>query len=134
MLRNTVPFGVHSGNPESGTPIVWFACLPHVDQKWTVHADGTVRSLGKCLDVTDAKVDNGSPIRLWDCATPPTSNQQWVPQIDGRLKNPISGRCLDADNVVTQLRLWDCHGGANQRRQLPTAKPAQNATATHRPS
>ncbi|HEX8629242.1 MAG TPA: carbohydrate-binding protein, partial [Catenuloplanes sp.] len=118
--------GVHGGRSEPGTPIVWAACEQNPDQKWTVHANGTVRSMGKCLDVANFKVDSGSPVHLWNCSTPPTSNQQWVAQLDGRLKNPVSGRCLDGDNLTVTMRLWDCHGGANQRWQLPTATSARN--------
>jgi hypothetical protein len=35
------------------------------------------------------------------------------------LVNPASGRCLDDPNSSTtngtQLEIWDCNGGANQR-------------------
>ncbi|MEE1805254.1 RICIN domain-containing protein [Streptomyces sp. BE133] len=39
----------------------------------------------------------------------------------GTLKGVQSGRCLDASTTTngTQLVIWDCNGGANQRWTLP---------------
>ncbi|MEK8143229.1 RICIN domain-containing protein [Streptomyces sp. M10(2022)] len=47
--------------------------------------------------------------------------------MNGSLRNPASGRCLDVPGSVTadgtQLKIWDCTGGANQTWQTP-AVPA----------
>ncbi|MEV4490168.1 ricin-type beta-trefoil lectin domain protein [Micromonospora coxensis] len=51
-----------------------------------VLGDGTVRSLGKCLDVKSSGTTNGTPVQLWTCNG--TGAQQWAPQADGSLKNP----------------------------------------------
>jgi len=85
-----------------------------------VAADGTLRALGKCLDVTGGSTANNAAIDLWDCNG--GANQQWQ-AYNGGLRNPQSGRCLDVPNNNsangTQLILWDCHGGANQKWTLP---------------
>jgi hypothetical protein len=46
----------------------------------------------------------------------------WQQQANGSLLNPQSGRCLDAPGGNsangTQLEIWDCTGGANQKFAL----------------
>ncbi|MFD7733675.1 ricin-type beta-trefoil lectin domain protein [Kitasatospora phosalacinea] len=78
--------------------------------------DGTVRQSGLCLDVAYNATANGSVLQLWDCNG--GANQQWIPQADGTLYNPVSGRCVDLPwgNRVfgTAMALWDCNGGVNQ--------------------
>ncbi|HWU09835.1 MAG TPA: ricin-type beta-trefoil lectin domain protein, partial [Streptomyces sp.] len=52
-----------------------------------------------------------------------TGAQKWVPQTDGTLKNPQSGKCLDASGVSstdgTRLHLWTCLAATNQKWNLP---------------
>jgi hypothetical protein len=52
-----------------------------------------------------------------------TGAQQREAQPDGTLRNERSGRCLDAAGASsengTRLIIYDCHGGANQRWDLP---------------
>ncbi|MGV4989228.1 ricin-type beta-trefoil lectin domain protein, partial [Streptomyces sp. NRAIS4] len=47
----------------------------------------------------------------------------WVPQGDGTVRNPNSGKCLDAEGDTwgdeTPIHLWTCHGQANQQWTLP---------------
>jgi ricin-type beta-trefoil lectin protein len=54
-------------------------------------------------------------------ATTPT--QVFIPQANGSLYNPQSGKCLDDTNWATnpgvQLQIWDCTGNANQKWNLP---------------
>jgi chitinase len=60
-------------------------------------------------------------IQLWDCNG--TGSQSWQARPNGNLRNPVSGRCLDATGQSsadgTRLQIWDCAAGANQLRQLP---------------
>ena len=59
------------------------------------------------------------------------SNSTWLngrpfPQdLEAALRNPASGRCLDDPGFSTtdgtQLHLWDCHGGSNQKWTTLTA-------------
>lgn len=86
------------------------------DQQWTLTTDGTVRSLGRCLDINGNGTANGTHIELYDCNG--AGGQQWVPQANGSLKNPQSGRCLDdpSGNTAnnTALQLYDCNANAAQ--------------------
>ncbi len=82
--------------------------------------DGTLRALGKCLDVKDNGTANGTAVQIWDCAG--GANQRWT-AADGTLVAASSGRCLDVTNVSsadgTPLQIWDCGSGANQQWTLP---------------
>ncbi|HEY3630394.1 MAG TPA: arabinofuranosidase catalytic domain-containing protein [Jatrophihabitantaceae bacterium] len=86
------------------------------DQQWTLNSDGTVRTLGRCLDIDGNGTANGTHLQLYDCDG--VGGQQWVPQTNGSLLNPQSGRCLDdpSGNTTngTALQLYDCNGLAPQ--------------------
>ena len=108
---------VAGANPASGTPVILWNCIGGAAQAWTAPGDGTLRALGKCLDVTSTAATgwgtrNGTPVELWDCWG--GGPQQWVRQPDGSLRNPASGRCLDDPAGDTspgvRLQIWDCNG------------------------
>ena len=88
---------------------------------WTFGTDGTLRALGKCLDVTEWGTGNGSKLQIWDC-NPGQSNQTWVRSGDG-YRNPASGRCLDNPDGAAvsgqRTQLWDCYGNTAQTWSLP---------------
>ncbi|MFB9444720.1 ricin-type beta-trefoil lectin domain protein, partial [Dactylosporangium vinaceum] len=56
----------------------------------------------------------------WDCNG--VGGQNWQQQADGSLRNPQSGRCLDAPNATTtngtRLQIWDCNGTTAQKFTL----------------
>jgi len=92
-------------------------CQPGaVDQHWTA-TGGTLRTLGRCLDVSGGGTTNGSRVQLWDCNG--TGAQQWQPRSDGSVFNPQSGRCLEDPSGSTangaRLQISDCNGGGAQR-------------------
>ncbi len=70
-----------------------YPCNTTVAQQWTMPGDGSVRALGKCLDVRLAGTDNSTPVQLYDCNG--TVAQKWETRADQSLYNPHSGRCLD---------------------------------------
>ena len=80
-----------------------------------MNSDGTLRALGKCLDINGGATANGTKIQLWTCHG--GNPQQWAAQSDGTLRNPASAKCLDvsgnssADGTV--VHLWTC----NERRE-----------------
>ena len=83
--------------------------------------DGTVRALGKCLDVTGQGTANGTQLQLWDCNG--SGAQQWTAESDGHLLNPQSGRDLDvpggATTNGTRLQIYDPNTNAWQIWHLP---------------
>jgi hypothetical protein len=86
------------------------------DQHWTLNADQTIRTLGRCLDIDGNGTANFTKVELYDCNG--VGGQKWVPQANGSLLNPQSGRCLDdpSGNTAngTQLQIYDCNGNQAQ--------------------
>ncbi|MEU4587391.1 RICIN domain-containing protein [Kitasatospora aureofaciens] len=71
---------------------------------------------GKCLEVADARTDDGAPIVEATCTG--ASNQQWN-ITNGYVFNVHSGKCLDLPgwnrNAGTAIDQWTCNQGDNQR-------------------
>ncbi|WP_434099606.1 ricin-type beta-trefoil lectin domain protein [Streptomyces sviceus] len=89
-------------------------------QQWTVGGDGTLRALGKCLDVASAGTVDGTKVQLFHCNG--TAAQVWQRGGD-TLVNPVSGKCLDVTEMSTEnnarLQIWSCTGTTNQQFHLP---------------
>jgi hypothetical protein len=86
------------------------------DQQWTLNSDGTLRTLGRCLDIDGDGTAPGTKVELYDCNG--VGGQQWVPQANGSIQNPQSGLCLDdpSGNTTngTQLQIWTCNNESPQ--------------------
>jgi len=98
---------------------VW-SCNNSNAQRWTYPGDGTLQIGGKCADVAGSGTANGSKIGLWGCNL--TNGQQFVYNpTTKQLVNRNSGRCVDVNNSAsgTQLTLWDCNDGQNQKWNVP---------------
>ena len=100
-----------------GTAVQMWTCLSGaIDQHWTHNSDGSLSTLGRCLDVAGNSTANGALVELYDCNG--VGGQKWVQQANGSLLNPQSGLCLDDPNGNTangtQLRIWTCNGAAAQ--------------------
>ncbi|HEU4947600.1 MAG TPA: ricin-type beta-trefoil lectin domain protein [Kribbella sp.] len=110
---------VAGASTADGSRIVLYGCHGNSNQRWILPEDGTVRSMGKCLDARSTT--NGTATVLWTCNG--TGGQKWVPRPDGTLLNLRSGRCLDAAGASsangTRLIIWTCHTGPNQKWALP---------------
>jgi lysophospholipase L1-like esterase len=99
-----------------GNPVQLWGCDGSDAQWWTLHTDGTLRTLGKCMDAAAGGTANGTKVQLYDCNG--TGAQIWQPY-NGGYRNPQSGRCLDdpASSTTdgTQLQLFDCNGTNAQK-------------------
>ncbi|WP_055527289.1 RICIN domain-containing protein [Streptomyces graminilatus] len=76
----------------------------------------TGKQSGRCLDLFDSTITNGTQAELWDCNG--GSNQSWT--YTSRKELVVYGnKCLDAWNSGTtngtKVTIWDCHGGNNQK-------------------
>ncbi|WP_029291353.1 arabinofuranosidase catalytic domain-containing protein [Cellulomonas sp. HZM] len=102
----------------NGREVQLWSCQTYaVDQHWTHYADGTLRTLGRCLDIDGNGTAAGTRLEIWDCNG--AGGQKWVQRADGSLYNPQSGRCLDSPNGATAngtlVQIWDCNGAAAQK-------------------
>ena len=108
-------FGTANGNP-----VQVYKCNEGSNQQWTVTnpqfgATTTITIYGMCLDVHGGFSFNGDPVTLWGCNG--TGAQQWIPESNGTLVNPNSGKCLDDTawgGSGTALEIWGCNSGENQ--------------------
>ena len=101
-------------------PIQVYTCNGTSAQQWTVASNSTLQVLGMCLDVAGAGTANGTLVDLYTCNG--TAAQVWQPQSNGELINPNSGKCLDDTGfggAGTQVQIWSCGDGANQKWTLP---------------
>ncbi|MEU2306503.1 LamG-like jellyroll fold domain-containing protein [Streptomyces misionensis] len=101
--------GAHTANH---TKIQTYTCNGTPAQTWVLHADGSLRVVGKCLDAADGGTDNDTLLQLYTCNGTPA--QKWTTGASGSLVNPHSGKCLDDPHASTandtQVRLYTCNG------------------------
>ncbi|MEU9380572.1 arabinofuranosidase catalytic domain-containing protein [Streptomyces sp. NPDC048279] len=105
----------------NGAAVQLWDCQTYAeDQHWTHNPDGSLSTLGRCLDIENNGTANGARLELWDCNG--VGGQKWVQQADGSLLNPQSGRCLDSPSGATangtRLQIWDCNGSGAQKFSL----------------
>jgi len=101
-------------------PVQVYTCNNSAAQQWTVVQSGsTIRDYGMCLDINGGGTADGTAVDLYTCNS--TGAQVWIPESNGQLYNPASGKCLDDTNYGgsgTQLQIWDCT--ANDAAQVWT--------------
>ena len=105
-------------------PVQVYTCNGTNAQQWTVGSGNTLQVLGMCLDVNGAGTANGTTVDIYTCNG--TGAQVWVPQSNGELVNPNSGKCLDDTGFGgsgTQVQIWACADSSNQQWALPTGTP-----------
>jgi hypothetical protein len=112
---------VRGASSANFTPVQVYTCNGTNAQQWTVvQAGSTLQALGKCMDINGGGTANGTTVDLYDCNN--TGAQVFIPQSNGELYNPQSGKCLDDTGYGgsgTQLQIWACADTANQQWSLP---------------
>ncbi|MFG2792154.1 ricin-type beta-trefoil lectin domain protein [Streptomyces sp. NPDC048419] len=106
-----------NGVGKDGKQLQIWDCASSANQKWDFRGDGTVRSLGMCMDVAWGSKDDGAHIQLARCSGNPA--QQFVLSQQGDLVNPQADKCVDVVDDKTgngaKLQLWTCAGTPNQK-------------------
>ena len=101
-----------------GANVVITACAREANgQAWWKNSDGSITTLGLCLDIKGNVTTAGTQVELWDCNG--VGGQKWVQQADGSLLNPQSGLCLTDpggnSSNGTVLDIESCTGAASQK-------------------
>ncbi|GAA4638372.1 lectin [Actinoallomurus vinaceus] len=113
--------GAKCADGRDNTAIKLYTCDGRAAQNMAPSGDGHIHVLNKCVDVAGGGTGNGTKAQLFGCNT--TGAQVWLPQADGTLKNPQSGRCLtptgDGTKDGTPLVISDCTTGSTQKWFLP---------------
>ncbi|MFI7661655.1 ricin-type beta-trefoil lectin domain protein [Micromonospora parva] len=108
---------IPEGNAYAGArPQIW-DCRRTAKQLWTFPSDGTVRSMGLCLDVAGHSTQDGAHVILAECSG--ASSQRFILNKAYDLVNTKADRCVDVvdsnpDNGA-RLQIWQCTGNANQK-------------------
>lgn len=100
-----------------GTPLQIWDCSGWSQQTWRFMADGTVRSMGLCMDVAWGSTSNGAVIQLATCNGGPAQRFRLNSAHD--LVGLQAGKCVDVKDQQTangsRLQLWDCNGQGHQK-------------------
>jgi non-reducing end alpha-L-arabinofuranosidase len=95
---------------------LWNCQSTAIDQHWTHNSNGSLSTLGRCLDIDGDGTAVGTKVELWDCNG--VGGQKWIQQSNGSLLNPQSGLCLDSPSDATAngtvLQIYTCNGTAAQ--------------------
>ena len=107
---------LNGGVPADGNHVQVFDCNNTVAQRWTLAADGTLRVVGRCAQVTaDATV------HIIGCDT--RSAAQWRAGPDRTLVNLATSTCLtdpaNGTRPATGVLVAACTGAPNQQWTLP---------------
>jgi hypothetical protein len=106
---------------------LWDCNALDADQHWSPSAlgNGTLSTLGRCLDVDGNSTTPGAKLELYDCNG--VGGQQWIPQENGSILNPQSGLCLDDPSGTTTngtpLQLWTCNNLSPQQFKVTAGTP-----------
>lgn len=107
----------NNGVGKDGTRLQIWDCGGAANQKWVFRSDGTVRSLGMCMDVAWGSTTNGAAIQLAKCSG--NRAQLFYLSTAGDLVNSQADKCVDiVDNGKgngAKLQLWTCSGTSNQK-------------------
>jgi len=108
------------------THVQLWSCQSYaIDQHWTHNSDGSLETLGRCLDIDGDGTAVGTKVELWDCNG--VGGQKWIQQSNGSLLNPQSGLCLDDPGANTangtQLQIYTCNGTVAQQFTLNGGSP-----------
>ncbi|MFD4507963.1 ricin-type beta-trefoil lectin domain protein [Streptomyces sp. NPDC058457] len=100
-----------------GTRLEILDCSGAAKQKWVFQSDGTIRSLGLCMDLAWANTANGTAIQVAKCSG--NRAQLFYLSAQGDLVSALADKCVDVtDNGTangTKLQLWTCAGTPNQK-------------------
>ncbi|HEV2374591.1 MAG TPA: arabinofuranosidase catalytic domain-containing protein [Streptosporangiaceae bacterium] len=110
----------------TGTTLDLWSCQSYAeDQHWSHFPDGTLRTIGYCMDVTGNAASAGTPVEIANCDG--TGGEVWAQQANGSLMNPQSGMCLDAAGGSTSngtaLQIEPCNGSAEQQFSVTDGSP-----------
>ncbi|KAL8122161.1 ricin-like [Apium graveolens] len=103
--RNGLCVDVKGGSYGNGNPIIVWPCKSNVDvnQLWTLKADGTIRSNGKCL--TTSGYEPGNYTMIYECTVTVTDAMRWEIWDNGTIVNSRSSLVLTATSGIAESTL-----------------------------
>ena len=102
------------------------------NQKFTMHADGTIKVQGQCVNLPS--ISNGTSLNIKDCVKDLSEQKFEYDKNSKRIIHSSSRKCLDLPGGQTgngtDITIWDCHDGVNQKWNINYIAPAQTSTST----
>jgi hypothetical protein len=92
-------------------------CDGALTQQWSPQSDGTIRSVGLCMDAANGATTDGTPVQVAICSGNPA--QQFAFQSNGQLFSSYANKCVDitagATNDGALVILRPCTGVGSQK-------------------
>jgi hypothetical protein len=104
-----------NGIGRDGTPLQLWDCAGSANQGWTFNSDGTIRSMGLCMDLAWASTADNTQVQLVNC------NGGWAQKFTlnnaNDLVNPTADKCVTAvgSGNGANLVLRSCAGTPEQK-------------------
>ncbi|HET6346629.1 MAG TPA: ricin-type beta-trefoil lectin domain protein, partial [Myxococcota bacterium] len=107
---------LQAAGTDNGSAVSLVPCAqPIPAQRWSI-VGGTLRALGKCLDLVNNSTAQGAPVQLWECNGLP--EQQWMLD-QGLIQQRGGGQCVgavDGTNAAgSAIAAWRCSPDARQQ-------------------
>ncbi|MFF7581225.1 ricin-type beta-trefoil lectin domain protein [Streptomyces sp. NPDC008061] len=99
-----------------GTSLQIWDCMGTAEQTWQVGSAGTIRSMGRCMEVVNGSRSDGAGIRLAPCNG--SGAQLFQLNAAHDLVNLRADKCVDVKDSSSngaRLQLWTCAGTDNQK-------------------
>ncbi|MFG2681625.1 ricin-type beta-trefoil lectin domain protein [Streptomyces sp. NPDC048392] len=100
-----------------GAPLQIADCNGDNWQRWDFRSDGTIRSMGLCMDAAWGGTANGTVVQVAVCSGNPA--QQFILAGPRDLVNVQANKCVDVVDGKTgngaRLQLWECDGQDDQK-------------------
>ncbi|NEA33893.1 family 16 glycosylhydrolase [Streptomyces sp. SID13031] len=132
LIMNVAVGGYWPGYPDGSTQMPQAMTIDYVRVNSLTSGGGgggTVKALGKCMDVAGANPADGTPVQLYDCNG--STAQQWTRPGDGTIR--ALGKCLDVAGGATadgtKLQIAGCSGNAAQQFTYSGAQDLVNPQA-----
>nr|5Y42_C Chain C, Seed lectin [Trichosanthes anguina]5Y42_F Chain F, Seed lectin [Trichosanthes anguina]5Y97_C Chain C, Seed lectin [Trichosanthes anguina] len=114
--RDALCVDVAGALTSDGSRLILYPCGQQVNQKWTFHSDGTVRSLGKCLATNNSKF--GNLVVIYDCSKLAAEDISWDVSVGGTIMNPnyedlalTSNKATRSTNLTMEVNTYSASQG-----------------------
>ncbi|MEU6290892.1 ricin-type beta-trefoil lectin domain protein [Streptomyces sp. NPDC046988] len=109
---------VVGGRPVTGTRLmIWDCSADSVSQRWTFPADGTMRSLGMCVQLARGSTADGAELQLARCDGGDAQRFELNHRHD--IVSGLANKCADVQDALTdngtRIQLWSCNGLDQQK-------------------
>ncbi|WP_051777590.1 RICIN domain-containing protein [Streptomyces violaceorubidus] len=109
---------VVGGRPVAGARLmIWDCRADSASQRWTFPADGTMRSLGMCVQLAQGSTADGAELQLARCDG--GDAQQFELNQRHDIVNGPADKCADVQDALTdngtRIQLWSCNGLDQQK-------------------